>query len=480
MEEKDKIFDLYRQWSGKEPGTVRKLPGSGSYRTYYRITDENESVLLAVNEDVQENLAFISFTMHFTALHLPVPEILAFAGDKKSYLLTDLGDQTLFDLLSAKRTGNEIPSEIIDIYKRVLEWLPSFQIRADKGLDYSKCYPRNAFDRQSMHWDLNYFKYYFLKLAKVPFDEQKLEDDFTELMNFLEKAPADYFLYRDFQSRNIMLKEGSPYFIDYQGGRKGALQYDVASLLFDGKAAIPPETREMLLTHYMKALDRFIAYDHDQFRDAYNGFVLIRILQAMGAYGFRGYYEKKTHFLQSIPFAVNNLEYLLKNDQLPEGLPVIRNLLTEIIHHPDFRKTNQSLVEWKENLKVNIFSFSYKKGIPADPSGHGGGFVFDCRALPNPGRYPEYSKVSGKGIEVIDFLKKEMPVARFLENVFQLVDQSVEEYLKRGFSSLSVGFGCTGGQHRSVYCAEKLAGHLVEKHNVKVEIIHHEKDNWLK
>jgi hypothetical protein len=325
-------------------------------------------------------------------------------------------------------------------------------------------------------WDLNYFKYYFLKLAKIPFDEQKLEDDFVTLTDWLLSAGSASFMYRDFQSRNIMLMESEPWFIDYQGGRKGPLQYDIASLLYDAKAAIPEVVREELLKMYIDEVDCYTKIDAGEFMQLYYGFVLIRILQAMGAYGFRGFYENKTHFLQSIPYAVNNLQNLLENHPLPVKIPMLSSVLRNIITHKEFRHAEVKL----NSLVVSVFSFSYKNGIPVDEHGHGGGFVFDCRALPNPGKLEEYKTSTGKDADVIGFLKKEPPVDDFLRHVFNIVDQSVNRYIDRNFGNLYVAFGCTGGQHRSVYCAEALARHLREKYSVRVDLVHKESGNHLK
>jgi len=469
------LLELYKGFAGKKAIGISQLPGSGSYRRYYRIETAGKPVIGVFNEDKKENEAFFSFTKHFFKLGFPVPELLACSEKDPIYLLSDLGDLTLFTFLSSIRSSqDELPEEIVSIYKKVISWLPKFQVEGGKKIDYAKCYPRPAFDHQSMMWDLNYFKYYFLKLAKIPFDEQKLEDDFATLTDFLLTADSDFFMYRDFQSRNIMLAGSDPWFIDYQGGRKGPLQYDIASLLYDAKAAIPENVREELLEHYISDVKRYVRVDHDKFVRLYYGFVLIRILQAMGAYGFRGYYENKPHFLKSIPYAVLNLENLLLQHPLPIKIPMLQDILGQIIANPDFRHYQS-----KENkLVVSIFSFSFKKEIPADDKGNGGGFAFDCRALPNPGRYEEYKKFTGKDLPVIEYLQKEPSVDEFLNHTFSLVDQSVKMYIERGFLSLVVSFGCTGGQHRSVYCAESLARHISSKFPVTVEVVHAESQNF--
>ncbi len=465
------IKKLYHQWAGTEAESITFLPVSGSYRKYYRLEGERGSVLGVFNEDRKENEAFISFSQTFHRHKLPVPLFHAMDPSGQVYLLSDLGNLTLFNYLSGNRKDDrDFPEDVIRIYKKVISFLPVFQVVAGKELDYSKCYPRQVFDSQSMMWDLNYFKYYFLKLAKIPFNEQKLEDDFHTLVQFLLGAGSDHFMYRDFQSRNIMLIEGEPWFIDYQGGRKGPLQYDIASLLCDAKASIPEPVRELLLEYYLDVLENYYHVDRKSFRQFYTGFVLIRILQSLGAYGFRGYYENKPHFLKSIPFAIANLQYLLDTRSLPVTLPMLREALGKIIVNPAFR----SFKATSDQLTVKISSFSYKTGIPADDSENGGGFVFDCRALPNPGRYEEYRAVTGNDPQVITFLSKEPDVGEFLNHACSLVDQSIRRYIERGFTSLVVRFGCTGGRHRSVYCAGELAKHIRSKFDVTIDLQHTE------
>jgi hypothetical protein len=350
--------------------------------------------------------------------------------------------------------------------------LPVIQITAGKAIDFSFCYPRKAFDRQSMMWDLNYFKYYFLKLAKVSFDEQALEDDYTSFCDYLLKAESDFFMMRDFQSRNILLRNDEPWFIDYQGGRRGALQYDLASLLYDAKADLPQSVREELIEEYLDHLSKIHPVDRKEFKQYFYGYVLIRMMQAMGAYGFRGFYEKKAHFLKSIPFALENLSIVMKKIDIPIQLTELYAVLNSLSQS----EVLKNIVAKESELTVAITSFSYKKGIPADTSGNGGGYVFDCRALPNPGRLVEYQKLTGKDPKVISYLESYSEVDAFLSAVFSLADQSVTGYLDRKFTHLSVQFGCTGGQHRSVYCAERLAAHLKNNFSVKVILKHREQE----
>jgi hypothetical protein len=346
--------------------------------------------------------------------------------------------------------------------------LPRFQVQAGRDLNYKVCYPRASFDRQSIAWDLNYFKYYFLRLAGVPFNEQALEHDFSRLTKFLVAANHDYFLYRDFQSRNIMLRDGQPFFLDYQGGRKGALQYDIASLLYDGKADLPPELRQQLLDYYLDRLVEYISVDRDAFMEHYYAYVYVRIMQALGAYGFRGFYERKAHFLQSVPYALKNLRWLAHHVKLPIALPALTDAFNAMLASDKLHALSSSA----ESLKVRIFSFSFHREMPADESGNGGGFVFDGRSLPNPGREEEFRALTGMDAPVIDYLTRQESVHQFFSAVVSLVDRSVSTYQSRGFKNLMVSFGCTGGQHRSVYLAEQLARHLRAGNGVDVVVRH--------
>jgi aminoglycoside/choline kinase family phosphotransferase len=450
-----------------------ELGGSG--RKIIRLTGAGKSAIGILYGVREENVAFLEFSRHFRKHSLPVPEIYAEALDQGAYLEEDLGDTTLYDLLSKNRQGESVKSQVVEAYRKVIAILPRFQIEAGSDLNYKVCYPRGSFDRQSISWDLNYFKYYFLRLAGISFNEQALEDDFDALTQFLLSAPRDFFLYRDFQSRNIMLREGQPYFVDYQGGRKGALQYDVASLLYDAKADLPPELRQQLLDHYLDTLSGFTdlkgeRLKREAFMHHYYAYVYIRIMQALGAYGFRGFYERKVHFLQSVPYALKNLRWLQHNVTLPIALPT----LLEAFHSMLASEKLQGLATDADNLVVRIFSFSFHRGLPKDDSGNGGGFVFDGRSLPNPGREERFKPLTGKDSPVIEYLQQQESVHQFLASVMSLVDASVSTYQRRGFKHLMVSFGCTGGQHRSVYLAEQVAKRLRGRAGVEVIVQHRE------
>ncbi len=470
-DKKQLLIDLFESWSKEQAVRYQALPPSGSNREYYRIESENKGAIAVFNPDSKENRAFIEFTKTFYSKGLPVPKVLKEDREQDIYLVEDLGNTTLYAYLTQVRSQFGFNEDLKNIYKKVLDKLVIFQDRAGKAINYDYCYPRASFDKQSMMWDLHSFKYYFLKLAGIGFDEQKLEDDFNIFAEFLLESNREFFLYRDFQSRNIMLMDGEPYFIDYQGGRKGALQYDLASLLYDAKADIPEEVREELLTYYLVQSGKSIKFDEEKFKGYYYGYVLIRIMQALGAYGFRGFYERKEHFLQSIPYAIKNLKYLLTKE-LPVDIPHLKQAWLQLTKS----KKLEQIARSKKDLTLRINSFSYKRGIPVDETGNGGGFVFDCRALNNPGRHKEYRELTGKDRKVIDFLDKQEDMKLFLKQTKKLVENALENYIERGFVSLMVSYGCTGGRHRSVYAAEYLAAELRKKYSIKIELKHREQE----
>ncbi|MGC1415272.1 MAG: RNase adapter RapZ [Candidatus Acidiferrum sp.] len=443
-----------------------ELGGSG--RKIIRLTSGPRTAIGILYDVREENAAFLAFSKHFRKHNLPVPEIYAEDLDHGAYLEEDLGDTTLFEFLSKNRQGAAIAPAVVEAYKKVVAILPRFQVEAGRDLNYSVCYPISSFDRQSIAWDLNYFKYYFLRLAGIPFNEHSLEADFSRLTDFLLFAPRDYFLYRDFQSRNILLRDGQPYFVDYQGGRKGALQYDVASLLYDAKADLPPDLRQQLLYDYLRALEKLIHVDRDSFLRFYYAYVYVRIMQALGAYGFRGFYERKAHFLQSVPYALKNLRWLLHHAELPIALPALMAAFQGMLASEKL----QSLASDADNLVIRVFSFSFHQGLPKDETGNGGGFVFDGRSLPNPGREERFKSLTGQDAPVIDYLNQQESVHQFLASVLSLVDAIIASYQSRGFKNLMVSFGCTGGQHRSVYLAEQLAKRLRNRPGLEVQLRH--------
>jgi len=459
---------------------VQPLQGQlgGSGRKIIRLSSERISAIGILYDVREENVAFLEFSRHFRRCGLPVPEIYAEDLSHGAYLEEDLGGTTLFEFLSDHRDGATIAPEAVAAYRKVVAVLPRFQVEAGRDLNYKVCYPRASFDRQSIAWDLNYFKYYFLRLAGIPFNEQALEHDFSRLTKFLLNASRDYFLYRDFQSRNIMLRrvlnEDQPFFLDYQGGRKGALQYDIASLLYDAKADLPPDLRQQLLDRYLDSLAGFLDLDRSVFMQHYYAYVYVRIMQALGAYGFRGFYERKEHFLQSVPYALQNLRWLIHNVELPIALPTLMEAFKSMVASDKLQGLTSA--SQPEKLTVRVFSFSFHRGLPQDETGNGGGFVFDGRSLPNPGREERFKTLTGKDAPVIDYLNQQESVHQFLASAMSLVDASVSTYQRRGFKHLMVSFGCTGGQHRSVYLAEQLAKHLRGKDGVEVVVHHREQE----
>jgi aminoglycoside/choline kinase family phosphotransferase len=474
------LSKLFEQHFHSPVMRVQPLQGQlgGSGRKIIRLSSEKVSAIGILYDVREENVAFLEFSRHFRRRGLPVPEIYAEDLSRGAYLEEDFGSTTLFEFLSDHRNGATIAPEAVEAYRKVVAVLPRFQVEAGRDLNYKVCYPRASFDRQSIAWDLNYFKYYFLRLAGIPFNEQALERDFSRLTKLLLSASRDYFLYRDFQSRNIMLRkslnEPEPFFLDYQGGRKGALQYDIASLLYDAKADLPPDLRQQLLDHYLDSLSGFLDLDRSAFMQYYYAYVYVRIMQALGAYGFRGFYERKEHFLQSVPYALKNIRWLLHNVELPVALPTLMEAFKSVVASDKLQGLTSA--SEPEKLTVRVFSFSFHRGLPQDETGNGGGFVFDGRSLPNPGREERFKTLTGIDAAVMDYLNQQESVHQFLANTISLVDASVTMYQRRGFKHLMVSFGCTGGQHRSVYLAEQLAKHLRGKDGVDVVVHHREQE----
>lgn len=458
------LAQLYQSYTGEAPTSIEPLPGAGSNRKYFRLKGK-ESLIGVYGTSTEENRAFIYMARHFSQKGLPVPRILAEAPDQSAYLQDDLGDTSLFQLIKQGRESGNFSDEETNILKQTIRLLPQIQFEGSKDMDFSYCYPQARFNRRSVLWDLNYFKYCFLKATGLEFQENLLEDDFERMADTLLQIEPQVFMYRDFQSRNVMIREEKPYFIDFQGGRKGPFYYDVASFLWQAKANYPDSLRQELLDEYLDALRPYHAMDKEQFLTTLRHFVLFRTLQVLGAYGFRGYFEKKAHFIQSVPYAIENLRQLLETD-FPE-YPYLCLMLRKLTELPQFASIRN-----RRKLTVRVMSFSYKKGIPEDPSGNGGGYVFDCRAVHNPGKYEQYKQLTGRDKPVIDFLEQDGEILQFLEHVDALADAHVQRFLERGFTNLSICFGCTGGQHRSVYSAEHVAHHLNEKFGVRIHLIH--------
>ncbi len=464
----DSMRGLYAHHTGTEPTSIDELPSSGSNRRYFRLAGPI-SLIGVIGTCPDENEAFLYIDEHFAERGLPVPKVVAVSDDRMVYLQEDLGDCMLFQAIEKGRLTRAFSIEEKTLLEKTIARLPEIQFSGAVGLNFNKCYPPEEFDMRTIMWDLNYFKYCFLKATGIDFLENKLEDDFISLAQVLMRSKSSTFMYRDFQSRNVMIKDGEPWFIDFQGGRKGPYFYDVASFLWQAKANFPPTLRKELIMVYIKSLRRFKPVDEQYFMEQLRHFVLFRTLQVLGAYGFRGYFEKKPHFLQSVPFAIANLRDLL-NEPFAE-YPYLNDLLRRLC---DMKQFSDSLR--KKTLTVRVMSFAYKKGIPNDASGNGGGYVFDCRGVNNPGKYDKYKPFTGLDRPVIKFLEDDGEILKFLEHCYGLVDSTVERYVERGFQNLMVCFGCTGGQHRSVYSAQHMAEHISQKYNVKVELMHREQN----
>lgn len=440
--------------TGETPLEILPIAASGSARKYYRIVTDKRTLIGTFSENTEENEAFLTFSKHFQDLGLNVPEVFAVNEEKTCYLQSDFGDDNLFAQVQKSLMAGGFGENVIQLYKKALSHLVKLQVLGHKGLDYSKAYPTERFDRRAIIDDLNYFKYYFVKPhEEIDFNETRLGKDFEAFADFVSQAPCDFFMYRDFQSRNIMVKDNELFFIDFQGGRKGPLNYDVVSLLYQVKAQIPQAIRDELIQYYKEELKQFVDPEEVKF-DLYQPyFVYLRLLQVLGAYGFRGLIQKKSHFIESIPYALKEIQALAKAQPLND-YPELQHVIEQFSKIE--RRYQAILLPPSGKLTVTVNSFSFRKGYPNDFSGNGGGFVFDCRALPNPGREPEYKTKTGRDWEVIDYLMAKPPVHVFLDHVKAIVRQSVDNYKERHFSDLMVSFGCTGGQHRSVFFAQTI------------------------
>lgn len=475
----EQISSLYRETFGAAPLSIEKVPQSGSDRVYYRVTGQ-PTCIATVSTNIQENQTFLKFSAHFQKSGCPVPAVYNVSSDETIYLQEDFGDISLLNELE-QHGYNE---HVYGLFQQSLQKLAHMQIKGDVDFNYDWCITSKEFGRQAIVSDLLYFRYYFLDTLKIPYDKEKLIEDFEDLSIYLTRVDHKYFMFRDFQSRNVMVKAGQVHFIDYQGGMKGAVQYDVASLLWQAKAELPDEWKNNLLDYYMDCVEEVLQkeIDRTRFVSQYNGYVLIRLLQVLGAYGFRGLFERKAHFLTSIPIALRNLRWFLKNKQVGIVLPEFERLLglmveDEIIHRFEPPKATE-----ETPLVVRINSFSYKlTGIPKDETDNGGGFVFDCRGILNPGRIQEFKTQTGRDKGVKDFLEQQTKMPQFLNSVYNIIDIAVEDYMQRGFSNLQISFGCTGGQHRSVYAADALARHVKNKYGVKIDVKHivQEAKNWV-
>lgn len=471
----EEIEALVKQTGHTKISSIEKLPQSGGDRVYFRVVADDANYIATSNSNLKENETFFYFTAHFSSAGAPVPEILAVNKDRNVYIQEDLGNSSLLDMLEAQ--GHN--SNTKELYKKALRALALMQVKGDARLDYSQCITSKEFGKQAILSDLLYFKYYFLDTLKIPYDKEKLVEEIETLSEFLNRADHKYFMFRDFQSRNIMVKDDEVFFIDYQGGMKGAMQYDVASLLWQAKANLPEAWKSELLDYFIECAEEATgeAIYKKSFTEQYNGFVLLRLLQVLGAYGFRGLFERKAHFLTSIPLALLNLRTFLKNQTVGIDVPEFERMLTLISSDDIIKRFEPVKATADTPLTVRVNSFSYiKSGYPKDATANGGGFVFDCRGILNPGRIDEYKSQTGRDKPVQDYLANKTRMDEFLSGVFSVVDIAVEDYIKRGFENLAVNFGCTGGQHRSVFAADALARHLKNKYSVKTVVKHIEQN----
>ncbi len=465
---------LFESWAGEPCENKIQITSGGSNRVYYRLSGATKTCIAAVNGDVRENEAFFYFAKALHDRGINVPEVYAVSDDRKTYLQQDLGNSTIYTYLSSRKaSGIDIIPAMKELYMKAIDQLVRIQTLC-RDVDFTNSYPRPEFDRQAMQWDLNYFKYYFLRLFHIQFDEQLLEKDFLAFIDYLLDDDCNFFMYRDFQSRNIMVVDDELYFIDFQGARKGASQYDLASLLYSSKSDVPDVLRSELLEYYIEKREQIqkkerrrgkAKFERERFLGKFYGYVLLRIMQAMGAYGYRGVIEKKDYFVKSIPFAVNNMRKIISETEFPVEIPHLKEVWQRIADMPEYGGD-------KEKLTVSIFSFSYRTGIPFDKSGNGGGYVFDCRALPNPGLYEEYRTLNGRDAEVIDFFNQHEEMEQYLDHVREIVKFSIESYKSKGYNRLMINFGCTGGRHRSVYCAEQIAKFINRNFDCNVTLHH--------
>ncbi len=469
------VYDGLNKWRPGASFQLETLAQAGSNRQYFRFKLPEASYILTLNPgNIPENNAFMEFTRHFSSLGLPVPSLVLEDEARRYYVQSDLGDKSLFDFIREEGFSEHV----LSLFKKTCDALAALQIKGGQDLDYGHCIATRSFDKQAIYSDLLYFLYYFVRALDLPYDKNQLMNDFELLSNYLMQEENQYFMHRDCQSRNVMIRDGEAYFIDYQGGMQGALQYDIASLLWQARAQMPYSWRDELSGYYFDQANALLQgkLSKKDFLDNYDGFVLIRMLQTLGAYGFRGLFERKPHFIASIPFALKNLKWFLENKSLPIRLPALQKVLQAIVADEVMNRFEPLVANDQTKLTIHINSFSYRKGIPEDRFGNGGGYVFDCRGILNPGRIEEYKTQTGRDKPVQEFLLQQTQMPSFLQHVFGVVDITVTDYLKRDFEGLTISFGCTGGQHRSVFAADRLAQHLQDKFRVKTVVKHVEQE----
>lgn len=456
------LSGLFEESTGKKPLQIQPITGSGSQRKYYRLTGKSNSFIGTVSCNIAENEAFFHVASVFLSNGVPVPELIRISNDRKAYLQSDLGSVSLLDLVERSWLQGSFHPSLLDFYREALDKLLHIQFVAGKKIKFAKCFPESGFSMMSIREDLNYFRYYFLKLHNIDFNESRLNKVFDKFARKISSLGNSAFMYRDFQARNIMVHLGKLYFIDFQGGRKGPVLYDLASILYQGKARIPGNYRHALKEHYFNNAVSMGMGSQDEADEQYIMLVYLRLMQVLGAYGYRGLIQKKSHFIESIPYTLSEIDKLLINSPLQTEFHELNQVLEQAVAAKD--QYMKPAGERNNSLIVRINSFSYKKGgIPDDESGNGGGFVFDCRPLPNPGRDIRFKSLTGMDAEVKDLLGNNHEVQQFLRHTHAILEQTLLNYTERNFSDLMISFGCTGGQHRSVYCAEQTALFLRKK-----------------
>jgi aminoglycoside/choline kinase family phosphotransferase len=469
------IEQLFKEHFGKPVESIALIPMSGSDRKYYRVQGAGTTAVGTYSNNVAENNTFLYITELFRKAKVPVPEVYVVSKDRRCYLQQDLGTTSLFVVMLREGHTDGVKKHFLSAVSQLvkIQWI------AGRDVDYKQCYASKQFDEKVIMSDLLYFKYYFADLQNISYDRSVLMAEMEQMSKDLGRVQPHTLMYRDFQSRNIMVQDGQVHFIDYQGFMQGPPQYDLASMLWQARAQLPASWKEELLNQYFSALSEVTRVDEIYFRRGYVHFVLVRLLQVLGAYGFRGLLQHKPHFVSSIAPALQNLQVFLDaNPQCP-AYPEMRGLLEKMCTPEIQAKYAPAAASEKPKLVVQVCSFSYKNGIPKLGGQHGGGFVFDCRGLLNPGRYDAYKHLSGRDELVQQFLEQETKMPDFLSHSYALTSINVEDYIARGFEHLSICFGCTGGQHRSVYAAEKMAGYLQTRYNVTVTVSHLNEKNWV-
>ena len=327
------LVSSFRKVTGCAPTCITRLRSHASERRIYRLISRDLSIIGIINPSKSENDTFVSFAHHLTRKALPIPHIYLYIPEEHLYLEEDLGDETLFDVLAAERirTGESFPAYAEELYKQSLEYLTRFQVECSKDFDFSLCHPERQLVPGSFTRDCSSFATNLVAKLLPSFDITRLAADFATLIAYLEVPQSSFLVHRDFQSRNIMIRENNPYFIDFQGGCKGPLQYDVVSLLYQSSTQLSPETRRNLLQHYSSVIKKLITLEASLFDSYYSGFIISRMLEVLGVYGRQGLGTGKEYFTKSIPIALTTLAQELVSPQLALKLPALRSCVERLL-----------------------------------------------------------------------------------------------------------------------------------------------------